>query len=156
MLLPAQPLSEHIGVLGAAVATRTADRQPLLKSPKREFGASRRSVGEVDVSQVQQPMQQDDASHLLDAGHIPLNGDVANHYQAIAPLVQDANVDNGLSSGNYLDAAALGFRLTGFSMISIIDLAISHVECLLVVEEVFFCRPGVLPNAPIQSTEGNR
>lgn len=101
MLLPAQPLSERIATLYAAVAAQTADSRPHLNSRKQQFDAVRhgsveRSLGEIRNGQVQQPVQYSDAYHQ----QVPLNGTVENQPHTKPLLVQETSADNGVSSGS--------------------------------------------------------
>lgn len=104
VMLPAQPLSEHIVTLGAAVAAQTADVQPHPKYPKQQFAASRhdiieRSLGELSNGQVQQLLQYNGADRQQDVGEVPLSGNVVMQRRTRPPLAQQTSADNGLSIG---------------------------------------------------------
>jgi len=103
VLLPAQPLSEHIATLGAAMEAPDADSRPHLKS---QFGATRhagteRSLGEISNGQVEQPLQDDGASCRQEMEEIPPSGIIADQLQTRPVLVQETVADNGLSSGKH-------------------------------------------------------
>ena len=105
MLLPAQPLLEHIAVLDAAVVAQTADSQPHVKTPKLQFAAVRHpsiehSLGEISNGQVQQQLTYNGADHQQEVVKVPLDDRAANQQQLRPSLVQATSADNGLSSGN--------------------------------------------------------
>ena len=105
VLLPAQPLSQHIATLGTAVAAHTADVHPHPKYPKQQFAASRhavieRSLGELSNGQVQQLLQYNGADQQQDMGQVPLNDSVIMQHRTRPPLAQETSTDNGLLTGN--------------------------------------------------------
>jgi len=105
VLLPAQPLADHIITLGAAVAAQTADVQSHPKYPKQQFAASRhdiieRSLGELSNGQVQQLLQYNSADRQQDVGEVPLSGSIVMQHRTRPPLAQETSADNGLSTGN--------------------------------------------------------
>ena len=107
MVLPTQPLSEHIAVLGAAVAVDTSDSLARIMSAKQQFAAMRhssieRSLGEVIGDEAEQPLPYNGVSDEQDVGTVELNDTVLR-----TALIQEPSADNGLSSGSYISKISI-------------------------------------------------